>query len=134
MTTFADPLAGRILTNRGRRGVLDADLARLYGVPTKRLKEAVQRNAARFPADFALQLSGPEFAALRSQIATSCAQAVAGVVGAKAEAQLAAGSASSSRGAERDEPGAAGNSSPIAMTSLAASSVVLERSLPPRTG
>jgi hypothetical protein len=91
MTTFADPLAGRILTNRGRRGVLDADLARLYGVPTKRFNEAVRRNAARFPTDFAFQLSGPEFTAMRSQFATTSAQAVAGEGGTNVDEPLEAG-------------------------------------------
>jgi hypothetical protein len=42
----------KILTVRRQRVVLDADLAVLYGVPTKRLNEAVRRNAKRFPDDF----------------------------------------------------------------------------------
>jgi hypothetical protein len=50
---------------------LDADLARLYGVSTKRLNEQVKRNQDRFPEDFKLQLTAEEDAALRSQIATS---------------------------------------------------------------
>jgi hypothetical protein len=53
--------------------VLDSDLAKLYGVPTKRLNEAVRRNAARFPADFCFQLNPSESSAVlrsRSQIAT----------------------------------------------------------------
>ena len=49
-----DPL---ILSNRGQKVVLDADLAALYGVPTKRLNEQVKRNAERFPSDFVFQLS-----------------------------------------------------------------------------
>jgi len=40
-----------ILSLRGERVVLDADLAELYGVPTKRLNEQVKRNTSRFPAD-----------------------------------------------------------------------------------
>jgi ORF6N domain len=56
---------------RGRRVVLDSDLAGLYGVPTKRLNEAVRRNADRFPDDFCFQLTAEEEAGLRSQIATS---------------------------------------------------------------
>src|SRR5437667_12649562 len=51
--------------------LLDADLALLYGVPTKRLNEQVRRNANRFPADFMFQLTDHEVTALRSQIATS---------------------------------------------------------------
>ncbi len=49
--------------------------AALYDVPTKRFNEQVKRKMARFPADFMFQLSGEEFAALRSQLATSNAQA-----------------------------------------------------------
>jgi hypothetical protein len=55
---------------RGERIILDADLARIYGVPTKRLNEQVRRNAERFPSDFMFQLSRQEFASLRSRIAT----------------------------------------------------------------
>jgi KaiC/GvpD/RAD55 family RecA-like ATPase len=50
--------------------MLDADLAELYGVTTKRMNEAVRRNAARFPEDFMFQLSREEADSLRSQIAT----------------------------------------------------------------
>jgi hypothetical protein len=56
---------------RGHRVMLDTDLARIYGVPLKRLNEQVKRNADRFPPDFAFQLTRQEFAALRSQFATS---------------------------------------------------------------
>ncbi|RFO95453.1 hypothetical protein DIC66_18355 [Rhodoferax lacus] len=55
---------------RGQRIILDADLAALYGVETKRFNEQVKRNSARFPADFMFQLSADEFDSLRSQIAT----------------------------------------------------------------
>ena len=51
--------------------MLDTDLAELYGVTTKRFNEQVKRNLARFPVDFMFQLTKEEFAALRSQIATS---------------------------------------------------------------
>ena len=60
-----------ILTIRGQRVMLDSDLARVYGVVTKRLKEQFRRNRERFPGDFAFQLTGQEFAILRSQFATS---------------------------------------------------------------
>jgi hypothetical protein len=60
-----------LLILRGRRVILDADLASLYGVPVKRLNEQVKRNAARFPDDFVFRLLPGEFAGLRSQIATS---------------------------------------------------------------
>ena len=56
---------------RGRRIILDVDLAKIYGVTTKRLNEAVKRNPNRFPSDFAFQLARQEVANLRSQIATS---------------------------------------------------------------
>lgn len=60
-----------ILLIRGHRVMLDTDLAKLYGVPTKVLNQAVKRNATRFPADFMFQLTSEETAALRSQIVTS---------------------------------------------------------------
>ena len=71
----SDPLSGRILTIRGQRVILDADLARLYGVSTKRFNEAFKRNRRRFPGDFVFQLTRQEFAAMRSQIVTSYAEA-----------------------------------------------------------
>lgn len=61
----------RIQVIRGVRVMLDSDLAELYGVPTKRLNEQVERNLDRFPDDFAFQLTEQEFINLRSQIATS---------------------------------------------------------------
>ena len=64
-------LAGRILVIRGQRVLLDADLARLYEVETKRFNEQIRRNPARFPPDFMFSLTPQEFAGLRSQIATS---------------------------------------------------------------
>lgn len=66
-----EAIANRIATLRGQRVIVDADLAALYGVPTKRLNEQVRRNAERFPDDFMFQLSDEEFESLRSQFATS---------------------------------------------------------------
>ncbi len=60
-----------ILSLRGQKVILDADLAELYGVPTKVLNQAVKRNADRFPQDFMFQLTAQEWRNLRSQIATS---------------------------------------------------------------
>ena len=60
-----------ILTIRGQKVLLDADLAAIYGVPTKRLNEQVKRNANRFPQDFVFRLSPPDLADLRSQFATT---------------------------------------------------------------
>jgi hypothetical protein len=65
-----------IFVIRGCRVVLDADLARLYGVDTFRFNEAFKRNRRRFPPDFAFQLTSGEFETLRSQIVTSSSQAV----------------------------------------------------------
>ncbi|HEX5105665.1 MAG TPA: ORF6N domain-containing protein [Pirellulaceae bacterium] len=64
-------LERKIFIVRGQRVMLDSDLAKLYAVPTKRLNEQVQRNADRFPEDFAYQLTAQEFTDLKSQIATS---------------------------------------------------------------
>ena len=82
-----EPIETLIATVRGQKVILDANLARVYGVPTKRLNEQVRRNAQRFPQDFAFRLSedeamtflcsrsqnatGPEPADMRSQIATA---------------------------------------------------------------
>jgi hypothetical protein len=56
---------------RGKRVMLDVDLARLYGVETKRLNEQVKRNAERFPETFMFQLTSKEYENLKSQFATS---------------------------------------------------------------
>jgi len=60
----------RIVMVRGQRIMLDADLAKLYGVPVKAINQAVRRNADRFPSDFAFRLDWDEAKALRSQIVT----------------------------------------------------------------
>lgn len=65
-----EAIASCIVILRGQRAIVDADLAALYGVPTKRLNEQVRRNAERFPADFMFALSQEEWDALRSQSAT----------------------------------------------------------------
>ncbi|HEY5808856.1 MAG TPA: ORF6N domain-containing protein [Povalibacter sp.] len=68
-----DPLAevaDRILGVRGQRVMLDADLARLYGVSTKAFNQAVRRNRGRFPGDFLIELTNQEVAHLRSQFVT----------------------------------------------------------------
>lgn len=59
-----------IASLRGQRVILDADLAALYGVETRRLNEQVKRNLDRFPADFMFRLTAEEFDSLRSQFAT----------------------------------------------------------------
>ena len=60
-----------IYQTRGYKVMLDKDLAELYGVETKRLKEQVRRNIERFPEDFMFELSQDEHENLRSQFATS---------------------------------------------------------------
>jgi len=60
-----------ILLIRGQKVMLDRDLAELYGVPTKVLKQAVKRNIDRFPSDFMFVLSRQEVAKLKSQFVTS---------------------------------------------------------------
>jgi hypothetical protein len=67
----AELIERRIYVIRGQKVMLDADLAELYQVPTKRLNEAVRRNVNRFPEDFMFQLGEEELANWRSQIATS---------------------------------------------------------------
>lgn len=64
-------IESRIFLIRGQKTMLDADLAELYGVETRRLNEQVRRNSERFPEDFMFQLSEEEFANLKSQFATS---------------------------------------------------------------
>ena len=56
---------------RGEKVMLDRDLAQLYGVETRALKQAVRRNAERFPEDFMFELSDEEFASWRSQFVIS---------------------------------------------------------------
>ena len=59
----------KILLIRGRKVMLDSDLAKLYGVPTFRFNEQVRRNLKRFPEDFMFQLTKDEHRSLISQFA-----------------------------------------------------------------
>lgn len=70
MLVPVESIAQSILVLRGQKVILDADLAALYGVTTKRFNEQVRRNLERFPADFMFQLSEDEWESLRSQFAT----------------------------------------------------------------
>jgi hypothetical protein len=63
-------IARSILVLRGQRVLLDADLAALYGVPTKHFNQQVRRNLERFPRDFMFQIAKEEAEGLRSQIVT----------------------------------------------------------------
>jgi hypothetical protein len=67
----AELVATKILFVRGRKVILDRDLAEMYGVKTKELNQAVQRNLERFPDDFMYQLTREEVANLKSQFVTS---------------------------------------------------------------
>ncbi|MFH1352153.1 MAG: ORF6N domain-containing protein [bacterium] len=64
-------IANKIFLIRGQKVMLDRDLAKLYGVPTKVFNQAVKRNIRRFPEDFMFQLNKEEFENWRSQIVTS---------------------------------------------------------------
>ena len=68
-------IQSKIYEIRGQRVMLDFDLAELYQVPTKALKQAVRRNSERFPSDFMFEITESEYNALktslRSQIVTS---------------------------------------------------------------
>ena len=61
-------IEGRIQVVQGLRVMIDADLADLYGVPTKALNQAVKRNASRFPPDFMFQLNAAE----KAEVVTNC--------------------------------------------------------------
>lgn len=64
-------IMNKIYLIRGYKVMLDSDLAELYQVATKRLKEQVRRNMSRFPEKYMFELTEKEFQSLRSQIATS---------------------------------------------------------------
>ena len=67
---LSDIVQGKIILIRSQKVMLDADLAKLYQVSTKRLNEQVRRNSRRFPSDFMFQLTKEEYSVLRSQFAT----------------------------------------------------------------
>lgn len=71
ITVLSRRVESKIVVLRGKKVILDADLAELYGVAVKRLNEQVKRNVDRFPADFLFRLNPVERQILRSQIATS---------------------------------------------------------------
>lgn len=66
MTCHPANLEQRILLARGQKVMLDSELAKLYGVPTKVLMQSVKRNLARFPDDFMFQLTSGEWEILRA--------------------------------------------------------------------
>ncbi len=74
MLARVDRISSLIRTIRGQKVLLDADLARIYGVPTRRLNEQLKRNAKRFPPDFVFRLTDKEAETdfpMRSQSATA---------------------------------------------------------------
>ena len=66
-----EAVANKIFFIRGLKVMLDRDLAELYGIKTKRLKEQARRNIERFPEDFMFELTQEELKNWRSQFATS---------------------------------------------------------------
>ena len=69
-----DVVLTKIYLIRGQKVMIDRDLAELYGIETRRLKEAVRRNKKRFPKDFMFKMTKEELSNWRSQIATSNAE------------------------------------------------------------
>ncbi len=75
-TEIREEIISQIYVIRGRKVMLDNDLARIYGVTTARLNQQVRRNIDRFPADFMFELSLEEYRNLMLQIATSSSQTI----------------------------------------------------------
>ena len=71
VTVPLEQITGKIFLIRDQKVMLDRDLAEMYGVQTKALKQAVRRNVNRFPPDFMFELKKEEFQNLRSQFVTS---------------------------------------------------------------
>jgi hypothetical protein len=88
----SDSLEPLIVIIRNQRVILDADLAKLYGVSTKAFNQAVKRNAERFPEDFAFQLTSAELVRSRSQSVTSNRKAIENQEGTDNRSQSVTGS------------------------------------------
>ncbi len=69
--SLAEEISQKIFFVRDEKVMLDSDLARVYGVKTKALVQAIKRNKDRFPSDFVFQLTASEYNCLKSQIAIS---------------------------------------------------------------
>ena len=65
-----ETISNKIYFIRGQKVMLDSDLALLYGIETKVLKQSVKRNLSRFPEDFMFELTKIEYDSSRSQIVT----------------------------------------------------------------
>jgi phage regulator Rha-like protein len=74
MTVPDEVIVNKIYLVRGQKVMIDRDLAELYGVETKRLKEAVRRNAPPFPSDFLFEMNKQEFENWRTHFASSNSQ------------------------------------------------------------
>lgn len=98
MPDSTDLIHSRLFHIRGHRVILDSDLARLYGVPTKVFNQAFKRNAHRFPEDFAFQLTRDEVVNW-SQFVTSSAQTTDESMDKNNPSQFAANSKAKHRGA-----------------------------------
>ena len=71
ITVTENVITNKIVVIRGQKVMLDFDLAEMYGVETKRLKEQVKRNIERFPEDFMFEMTDKELTNWRSQNVTS---------------------------------------------------------------
>ena len=71
MSHKEDEIISQIYLLRCKKVIIDSDLARIYGVTTRRLNEQVRRNIERFPGDFMFEIKKEEYQILMSQIATS---------------------------------------------------------------
>ena len=91
-TLAQEPLEPLILSIRGHRVILDADLARLYGVTTRLLNQGVRRNTDRFPGDFAFQLTATEAGNLRTQFMTPRTESAVPTTDAGNRSQIVTGS------------------------------------------
>ena len=96
-----EPLEPLIFSARGQRVILDADLARLYGVTTKALNQAVDRNVDRFPSDFAFRLTADEAANLKSQFVTSSLNSIGDQSFTRNRSQIVTGSHGGARKPKR---------------------------------
>ena len=69
--TLMKNVQSKVLTLRNQNVILDADVAALYGVETRRINEAVRNNPDKFPADYIFRLSNAEMISLRSKFSTA---------------------------------------------------------------
>ncbi|MFI5185443.1 MAG: ORF6N domain-containing protein [Chitinophagales bacterium] len=79
ITLFEEKIINKIYIIRGQKVMLDRDLAEMYGIETKVLKQAVKRNLERFPKDFMFEMSKKEFENWRSQFVTSNSSDIMGL-------------------------------------------------------